>query len=102
MATSLTQMYSYLEKERDANGRGNWTKLGRLAKKEKMATYAKTLLTNNSCLLTDYLQQCVDNGQLTTANELQYDAEKGIIVAIPALIIVGEGKFTLKSKKASK
>ena len=106
----VTNIESFLEKEKTMNKKQHWSKLSKLTKKNKIMDYCaeyskKNNLNENEILeLKAFLLKSLDRKKLQRVKDVIYDIENQIIINIPTLTINKQtNKYTLKNldKKVS-
>ena len=106
----VTNIESFLEKEKTMNKKQHWSKLSKLTKKNKIMDYCaeyskKNDLNENEILeLNEFLLKSLDRKKLQRVKDVIYDIENQIIINIPTLTINKQtNKYTLKNldKKVS-
>jgi len=106
----VTNIESFLEKEKTMNKKQHWSKLSKLTKKNKIMDYCveyskKNNLNENEILeLKAFLLKSLDRKKLQRVKDVIYDVENQIIINIPTLTINKQtNKYTLKNldKKVS-
>jgi len=106
----VTNIESFLEKEKTMNKKQHWSKLSKLTKKNKIMDYCveyskKNNLNENEIIeLKAFLLKSLDRKKLQRVKDVIYDVENQIIINIPTLTINKQtNKYTLKNldKKVS-
>ena len=106
----VTNIESFLEKEKTMNKKQHWSKLSKLTKKNKIMDYCveyskKNHLNENEIIeLKAFLLKSLDRKKLQRVKDVIYDVENQIIINIPTLTINKQtNKYTLKNldKKVS-
>ena len=106
----VTNIESFLEKEKTMNKKQHWSKLSKLIKKNKIMDYCdeyskKNDLNENEIIeLKAFLLKSLDRKKLQRVKDVIYDLENQIIINIPTLTINKQtNKYTLKNldKKVS-
>ena len=106
----LSNIETFLEKEKKYNKTLPWSKLSINIKKQKIEMYVKTYTEKNklspssSKSLHTYLITCLERKKLNRIKDITYNKETGIVENIPCLFFnKTNNKFTLKNtdKKTS-
>ena len=106
----VTNIESFLEKEKTMNKKQHWSKLSKLTKKNKILDYCieyskKHNLNEKEILqLKTFLLKSLDRKKLQRVKDVIYDVENQVIINIPTLTINKQtNKYTLKNldKKVS-
>jgi len=106
----VTNIESFLEKEKTISKNQHWSKLSKLTKKNKLIKYSEDYSQKNNYTeeeknnLISFLLKALDRKKLQRVKDVIYDIETQLIVNIPALIINKQTKkYTIKSldKKVS-
>lgn len=106
----VTNIESFLEKEKTISKNQHWSKLSKLTKKNKLVKYSEDYSQKNNYTeeeknnLISFLLKALDRKKLQRVKDVIYDIETQLIVNIPALIINKQTKkYTIKSldKKVS-
>ena len=106
----VTNIESFLEKEKTISKNQHWSKLSKLTKKNKLVKYSEDYSQKNNYTeeeknnLISFLLKALDRKKLQRVKDVIYDIETQVIVNIPALIINKQTKkYTIKSldKKVS-
>ena len=99
----VTNIESFLEKEKTMNKKQHWSKLSKLTKKNKIMDYCaeyskKNNLNENEILeLKAFLLKSLDRKKLQRVKDVSYDVKTGRIKAIPGLTFnKNKNKFTLR------
>ena len=106
----VTNIESFLEKEKSINKKQHWSKLSKLSKKNKILDYceeysSKQKLTENQKEeLKEFLIKSLERKKLQRVKDVIYDLETQAIINIPTLTLNKQtNKYTLKNldKKVS-
>jgi hypothetical protein len=106
----VTNIESFLEKEKTISKSQHWSKLSKLTKKNKLIQYCDNYSQKNNYTedetkeLVDFLLKALDRKKLQRVKDVIYDVETQSIINIPALSInKTTKKYTIKSldKKVS-
>ena len=106
----VTNIESFLEKEKKISKSQHWSKLSKLTKKNKLIQYCDNYSQKNNYTedekkeIVDFLLQALDRKKLQRVKDVIYDVETQSIINIPALSINNHTKkYTIKSldKKVS-
>jgi hypothetical protein len=101
---NLSNLEKFLEDEKNNNNNEPWCKLNKTVKTKKLIEFVeiykknKDLNEEESCLLINFLKDCLDRKKLLRVKDVIYDKINGIIKDIPALTFTKNNKhFTLKN-----
>lgn len=106
----VTNIESFLEKEKSINKKQHWSKLSKLSKKNKILDYCEeysskqNLTDNQKQELKDFLIKALERKKLQRVKDVIYDLETQTIINIPTLTLNKQtNKYTLKNldKKVS-
>lgn len=107
-AKAMQNIHTLLELDKVNNANENWNKLNRTIRMRKLADFAQRYKSENALSneehdqLVAFFNQCLDQKKLHKVKEVLYDAEKGIITAIPSLAYERTTKhYTLKNITAT-
>lgn len=106
----ITNIETFLEKEKNINKKQHWSKLSKLSKKNKLLDYCEEYSTKHSLNdeeiqeLRSFLLKSLDRKKLQRVKDVIYDIETQTIINIPTLTLNKQtNKYTLKNleKKVS-
>lgn len=106
----VTNIESFLEKEKTMNKKQHWSKLSKLTKKNKILDYCieyskkHNLNEKEITELKTFLLKSLDRKKLQRVKDVIYDVENQVIINIPTLTINKQtNRYTLKNldKKVS-
>jgi hypothetical protein len=106
----ITNIESFLEKEKNINKKQHWSKLSKLSKKNKLLDYCdeysnkNKLNTEEKQQLKSFLLKSLERKKLQRVKDVIYDIETQTIINIPTLTLNKQtNKYTLKNldKKVS-
>lgn len=106
----ITNIETFLEKEKNINKKQHWSKLSKLSKKNKLLDYCEEYSTKHSLSdeeiqeLRSFLLKSLDRKKLQRVKDVIYDIETQTIINIPTLTLNKQtNKYTLKNleKKVS-
>lgn len=106
----ITNIETFLEKEKNINKKQHWSKLSKLSKKNKLLDYCNVYAEKNTLNedekheLKTFLLKSLDRKKLQRVKDVIYDLETQTIVNIPTLTLNKQtNKYTLKNleKKVS-
>ena len=106
----VTNIESFLEKEKTMNKKQHWSKLSKLSKKNKILDYSieyskkHNLNEKEIAELKTFLLKSLERKKLQRVKDVIYDVENQVIINIPTLTINKQtNKYTLKNldKKVS-
>lgn len=100
----VTNIESFLEKERSINKKQHWSKLSKLTKKNKILDYWREYSNKHELPETEkqelkvFLLKSLDRKKLQRVKDVIYDVETQMIINIPTLTINKQtNKYTLKN-----
>ena len=100
----VTNIESFLEKERNINKKQHWSKLSKLTKKNKILDYWREYSNKHQLPDTEkqelkvFLLKSLDRKKLQRVKDVIYDVETQMIINIPTLTINKQtNKYTLKN-----
>ena len=103
---NISNIDSYLDKERESNEKKPWSKLSSASKLKKIETYINTyskeeqLSKEQRNKLFVYLRKLLERKKLQRIKDVVYDVENGLIKNIPGLIFNKvNSKFTIKKNE---
>jgi|TARA_B110000444_G_C18757399_1_gene555832 hypothetical protein len=106
----ITNIESFLEKEKNINKKQHWSKLSKLSKKNKLIAYCDMysekhkLTENEKQQLKTFLLKSLERKKLQRVKDVIYDTETQMIINIPTLVLNKQtSRYTLKNldKKVS-
>ena len=106
----ITDIESFLEKEKTINKKQHWSKLSKLSKKNKLMDYSDVYAETNNlkdedkAQLKAFLLKSLERKKLQRVKDVIYDIETQKVINIPTLVFFKKtNKFTLKNldKKVS-
>ena len=106
----VTNIETFLEKEKSINKKQHWSKLSKLSKKNKILDYCEEYSKKNklseeeTIQLREFLIKSLERKKLQRVKDVIYDVETQVIINIPTLSINKQtNKYTLKNldKKVS-
>ena len=106
----ITNIESFLEKEKNINKKQHWSKLSKLSKKNKLLDFCQSYATKNKLnddetqQLKTFLLKSLDRKKLQRVKDVIYDVETQTIINIPTLTLNKQtNRYTLKNleKKVS-
>jgi hypothetical protein len=106
----ITNIESFLEKEKNINKKQHWSKLSKLSKKNKLLDYCdvysekQSLNEDEKQQLKTFLLKSLDRKKLQRVKDVIYDTETQTIINIPTLTLNKQtNRYTLKNldKKVS-
>lgn len=106
----ITNIESFLEKEKNINKKQHWSKLSKLSKKNKLIEYCDMysekhkLTENEKQQLKTFLLKSLERKKLQRVKDVIYDTETQMIINIPTLVLNKQtSRYTLKNldKKVS-
>lgn len=106
----ITNIESFLEKEKNINKKQHWSKLSKLSKKNKLLDFCQSYATKNKLSddetqqLKTFLLKSLDRKKLQRVKDVIYDVETQTIINIPTLTLNKQtNRYTLKNleKKVS-
>ena len=99
----ITNIDAYLDKEKEANRKKAWNKLGKAAKMAKLSAFIQVYGTKHNLTrqekqeLRRYLLVSLERKKLQRVKDVVYDTESGLVMNIPALSYDKDrGRFTLR------
>ena len=103
---NISNIDSYLDKERESNEKKPWSKLSSSSKLKKIKSYIiiyseeETLSKDQQEKLFNYLRKLLERKKLQRIKDVVYDIELGTIKNIPGLIFNKlNSKFTIKKNE---
>ena len=106
----ITNIESFLEKEKNINKKQHWSKLSKLSKKNKLLDFCQSYATKNKLnddetqQLKTFLLKSLERKKLQRVKDVIYDVETQTIINIPTLTLNKQtNRYTLKNleKKVS-
>ena len=99
----ITNIESFLEKEKNINKKQHWSKLSKLSKKNKLIEYCDMysekhkLTENEKQQLKTFLLKSLERKKLQRVKDVIYDTETQMIINIPTLVLNKQtSRYTLK------